>query len=440
MKHVWNPIRWVILSGVVVCAGCSQTATPKTEQTKSKAVPVKAVAVVQEDVERTTTQPASLHPFFQAEIKAKISGYVKEVKVDIGDYVQQDAELAILDVPEMDKQQEILEAQLERHQALETQATAGVELAKANVRSAQAKLAQSNSEMNRVDASLAAAEAEFKRTEDLVARQSLERRVLDEVRQRRDSELAAKEAVKSAILSAEADVVVAQAQQTSSDADLLVAKANTKIAIGKLDELKVLIGFATLKAPFEGVVTARSIDPGDLVQNKDAGDEGKSLFVVSQIKQLRVRMPVPESDAALVNLGDRVTLTLPYYSAEAPLVDSVRRMSQSLDPSTRTMLVEAEFKNEDGKLLPGMFGQATITLSTKVATNTLPARAVRFDDDKAYVYVIGSDETVTVEEVKTGIDDGHTIEILSGVQSGQRVIDAHRERFKTGQKVSVLTN
>ena len=103
------------------------------------------------------------------------------------------------------------------------------------------------------------------------------------------------------------------------------------------------------------------------------------------------------------------------------------------------MLVEVEIENPDGKLLPGMFGQATIDLSTKVAAATLPARAVRFDESgNAYVYILGSDDSVTVTDVKTGMDNGHSIEILSGVEAGQRVVDSHRERFTTGQKVTVL--
>ena len=105
------------------------------------------------------------------------------------------------------------------------------------------------------------------------------------------------------------------------------------------------------------------------------------------------------------------------------------------------MLIEADIENSDGKLLPGMFGQASINLSTKIAAHTLPARAVRFTEaGEAYVYVLDKDKTVTVKDVETGFDDGNTIEILSGVEPGQTVIDAHRERFINGQKVSVLEN
>jgi RND family efflux transporter MFP subunit len=161
---------------------------------------------------------------------------------------------------------------------------------------------------------------------------------------------------------------------------------------------------------------------------------------VSQVDKLRVHIPVPEADAALVNQGDAISLSFPSFPGEAPMTVSVTRVSGSLDPSTRTMLVEAEIPNPDGKLLPGMFGQASIVLTTKVAANMLPARAVRFDESgRAFVYVVDQADTVSIVDVTTGFDDGLTIEILSGVDSGQRVVDAHLNRFTTGQQVQILT-
>jgi len=105
------------------------------------------------------------------------------------------------------------------------------------------------------------------------------------------------------------------------------------------------------------------------------------------------------------------------------------------------MLVEAVIENPNQKLLPGMFGQASIELATKVAANMLPARAIRFDESgQAYVYVVDQNDTVTIVSVTTGIDDGRSIEILAGVDSGQRVVGAHLKRFTTGQKVRILTH
>jgi HlyD family secretion protein len=105
------------------------------------------------------------------------------------------------------------------------------------------------------------------------------------------------------------------------------------------------------------------------------------------------------------------------------------------------MTVEADLPNPDGKLIPGMFGQASIKIASQVAANMLPSRAVRFSETgQAFVYVVSPDETISIANVTMGSDNGNSIEILAGVQPGERVVDAHLKRFTAGQKVTVLTN
>lgn len=428
------------LTATALLAGCDSSGPESTadqQRRQPPIVPVKAVAVVEQTVERTTLQPATVHPYFEVEIQAKVSGYVKELHVDIGDYVESGELLAVIDVPEMEKQRQVIEARIKRFESEEKRAEAGVDLAEANVQSAKAQVLQAKSQMGRARALLAAAEAEFTRTSDLVEKKSIESRLLDEVRKQRDSELANQESVQAAIYSAEAEVSVAQASQASASADLQAAQSETEISRRQLEELDVLLAYAKLKAPFAGIVTSRNVNPGDLVR---AEENQRSLFVVSQIDKLRVHTPVPEIDAALVDRGDAVSLTFPSFQGEAAIQAEVTRVAGSLDPSTRTMLVEAEIDNPDRKLLPGMFGQASITLNANVAANMLPARAVRFDESgQAYVYVVDQSETVSIVQVTTGIDDGHRIEIRSGLEPGQRVVDAHLNRFTDGQQVRILT-
>ena len=161
------------LAMLVAVAGCSsgKPATKASEEVQT--TQVKTVAVTHSQVQQTTLQPATVHAYFRAEVRAKASGFVRELKVDIGDYVQAGAELAVIDVPEMRKQRQIIESRIRRLEAGERQSQAGVDLATASVRSAEAKLAEAKSEMHRAEASLAASEAEFSRTQDLVQRQSL---------------------------------------------------------------------------------------------------------------------------------------------------------------------------------------------------------------------------------------------------------------------------
>jgi RND family efflux transporter MFP subunit len=441
-----NPLRgtpfWIVLAGCsVLLAGCRPGAPAAKTTDSDRAISVRTVAVTTTEVQPKTLQPATVDAFYRSELRARASGFISEIHADIGDLVQAGDELAQIDVPELRKQREIIEARIVRLEAEEKRAAAGINLAEARVLSAQANLAVAESEMDRADATLAAAESEFSRTRDLVQRGSLQNRMLDEVRKKRDSELAGKQSVTSAIESAKADVAVTDAQKVAAQADLDAARAETQIARRQLEEMDVMIDFATIRAPISGVVTYRGVEPGDLVGKPSESVAANPLFVVSQINKLRVRIPVPESDAARVNPGDEVTLTFPSFAGEPAMIGNVTRRAGSLDPSTRTMLVEVELDNPDGKLLPGMFGQALINLSVKVAANLLPARAIRFSEDgKAYVYVVGQDETVSIASIETGMDDGNSIEVVAGLEPGQRVIDRHLKRFRDGQKVAVLTN
>ncbi len=443
MKRQPNSIKQLTICAVgatlVLAVGCTSN-EPVVDKSKTvRTIPVKTVAVTPTDVQRTTLQPATVHAYYRAEIRAKASGFVKSLHADIGDYVEVGTELATIDVPELIKQRQIIEKRILRLKAEERRSQAGIRLADARVRSSKAMLSEAKSQMAGAEASLAASQAEFDRTEDLVQRGSLQNRMLDEVRMKRDSESASKEAMASSIESAEAEVAVSEAQVEFARAEFEAAEAETEITRSQLEEMDVQIAYATIEAPFSGIVTMRNIEPGDLVREQSEVGKGGPLFVISQVDKVRVRIPVPESDAPRVSQGDEVTLTFPSSADETPMQGVVTRRSGSLDPSTRTMIVEVELSNEDGKLLPGMFGQASINLSTKVAANLLPSQAIRFDEGgKGYVYIVGDDDTITRADVTTGIDDGNSIEVLSGVQPGQRVVGSHLKRFVDGQKVAVL--
>lgn len=427
-----------LLGFVLAVAGCHSEQAVSLSPEKAADVRVKTVSAITTDVDKKTFQPATVLAYYETEIRCKVSGFVAELNVDMGDFVKKGDPLAVLDIPELRKKRLTLEAQIELLVAQEEGAASGVDLAEASVQSAKAQLEQAKSELGSVQASLAAAEAEFDRTSDLVQRGSLQNRILDEVRKKRDSATAGLGAIKSAVVSAEAEVAVAVASKAAAAAKLRSAEAETKVGRGELDELLVLIEYAILKAPFDGVITERNVNLGDLVDGQlNAGSD--PLFVLSQIDKVRIHIPVPEMDAPFVQRGDSVNIRFPSFASEPALAASVSRIAESLDPKTRTMIVEAEVENTDGKWLPGMFGEASIDLETKVAVNMLPSRAVRFDESgQAYVYLVSEDNTVQVTTVTTGLDTGNEIEILTGMVAGQRVIDGHLKRFTDGQRVDPL--
>lgn len=422
-------------------AGCSsaklQAARDKVEM--QSPVAVKAVVAQAETLRRTTTQPATVHAYYSADIYAKVSGYVRETSVDIGDRVKKGDVLAVIDVPEMEKQLLVTEARVTRYAAQETRAEAGKRLAEAKLASARAGIAEAESRIASAEAKLQASEAEFNRTEALVQQQSVQQKLLDEARQRRDSNRANVESANAAVTMAESQVNVAEAAIAAAEAEVRAANAETKVAEAEHDELQVMLDYAELRAPFDGVVTHRGIDPGDLVRTaSDAHDSADPHFIIAQIDRLRIRTTVPEIDSPLVDIGDAVSIDL--TSARLPTMEGkVTRTSRSLDPSTRTMTVEIELPNTDGKLLPGMYGEATVVLVEKPNVVMLPASAVRFGaTGNSFVYTIGDGDVVNVVDVTLGYDTGERIEITSSLSAGQRVIDAHLKRFGDGDLVRVV--
>lgn len=438
-----NPIRCILTLSLVVplvvavASGCSSPQVEAAAETES--VAVKAVVAEQTTLRRTTTQPATVHALYTANIYAKVSGYIRETAVDIGDKVKRGDVLAVIDVPELESQLAVSDARVLRYKAQQTRATAGLALAQANLQDAKAGIAEVESQIAAAEARLVAADSEHRRTEKMVSQQVVQEKLLDESLERREAAKADVEAARAALTKFEARVEVAKASVAAAEAEVQAADAETDVAKAEREETQVMLEYATLRAPFDGVVTHRGVDPGDLV--RAAGGTGSSSephFTVAHVDKVRVRTIVPEADATFVDVGDAVSIHL--ASAGLPAVEGyVTRTSGSLDPSTRTMTVEIELDNPKGRLLPGMYGEATITLVEKPDAVVLPASAVRFSETgESFVYVIGEGDTVKVVDVSLGYDDGERIEIASSLSAGQRVIDAHLKRFKNGDRIRVV--
>jgi RND family efflux transporter MFP subunit len=423
----------------LLLAGCNQDA-PAQPHAVSDLPVVSVVSPTVTTIRRTTTQPATVHAYHQAQIYAKVSGYLDELKVDIGQTVSKDDPLGIISVPEMQKSREKQEADIRRLVAEEGKAAALIKLAAAQVTSAKAELDRAKADIATAVSQLNADKFEFDRVTDLVNQKAVAARLLDEATQKFESSQSAKASADAALQSATAAVTVAQEQEAVAKAEETAAKAQTDVGRSELDEIDAMISYATLKAPFAGVVTQRHVDLGDLVRNIQTASESsrKPLFEVSQVDRVRVRISVAENEAPLAGEGDAVSLRLKSLP-DRPFDGVIKRVAKRLDEATRTMLVEMELKNEEGLLLPGMYGEATINLEETPNAIVLPATAVRFDETgNSSVYVVGSDSTISIVVVKTGYDDGKQIQILSGLDASARVVDGKLGRLKEGEKVKIV--
>lgn len=423
-------------------SGCNRDETPAQTESSAKVdntPTVRLVAAELTTIERTTTQPATIHAYHQAEIHSKVAGYLSELNVDIGQTVEKGDILGVISVPEMQISYERKEAEIRSLQADQESAAAGVKLAQADVQAAQAQQSQAAAEVAQTDAQLNADTSEFNRVTQLVEQKAVAGRLLDEARQKLEASTSAKAAVQAALQSAVAAVTVAREKAAVAEAAVKAAAAQTDVVRKELEELATMMQYAILKAPFRGVVTQRHVDPGDLVRNiQDASESSREpLFEIAQVDRIRLRVAIPETEAPLTRVGNAVSLqlrSLPGREFEG----TISRMSRRLDESTRTMTVEVDLPNTEGLLIPGMYGEATVVLQSTPDALVVAATAVRFDETgNSSVYVVGADNTINVVAVTTGYDDGRQIQILSGLDASDRVAGGMLGRFKTGQKVKV---
>ena len=415
---------------MIGCGGSSVAEKPTQDDRAS----VTIVPIDKTGSAQTTTQPAIVHAWYEARIHAKLTGYVAEIAADIGQDVKQGDTLATLAVPELQKQKLAKEAQVRRTIAEQEQAKQHLLVAESSTKSAEAKLARAKADVAKSEAMVRAMDVEVKRTTDLVGSRSIANRVLDETQARAESAQAENDSSKAAVTSAEADVALAKAEAKAAEAEQAVAQAMTDVANQELDELKELSNYTTLKAPFAGIVTERNVELGDLLRETSTG---ASPYIVMQLDKVRVRVPLPERAAPLADVGDPATVTLQALPGQS-FTGSIARISRTLDQRTRTMTIEIDLDNPDRKLIPGMFGAATITLSPSDERLTLPAKAVHYDGSgKASVYTVDTSDTIAVVPVTTGQDDGERIEIVSGLSGNERVVGPSLKRFTNGQKVSI---
>ena len=437
-------LRCLFIATLASCSGCEQFAVSPAknaaEESASQLPRVELVRPVRKDLIRTTTQPATIHPYYQADIVAKVSGYFRDVNVDIGDEVMEGQPLCTLIIPEMNQQREQAVARQRRLAAELQRAEAAVEVAVAQVSAAEAGVEEACSNVERFEAQLVADRADLERMQGLVQKQAATIAMLDEARAEHDVSEASKVAAQAAVRSARARLQIAAAERRAAEAEIATAAARLAESKTAIEEIDTMLAYTTLRAPFAGVITSRHIDPGDFVPGRPAVTaEQQPLFHVEQQSRLRVRVAIPERDAAAVDSGDPVSLKCDALPGEA-ITATVSRVARRLDPSTRTMTVEIDLDNQDGRLLPGMFGRATITTQVETAALVLPASAIRTDSAGA-AHVLIVDETGAAQQVAVtiGADDGKEIQLVAGLSGDEQVIDSFVGSIQVGQQVEVVT-
>lgn len=321
--------------------------------------------------------PGETAAWYRTTIYSRVNGYLADWKVDLGDRVKQSQVLAMIDTPDLDAQLDAARAELMAAQA-------------------QTKVQQ--------------ADADFARTSYDRWRDSPKGVVSDQEREEK------------------------RAANDSSIAKLNAAIAKVAVDQAKVNGLATLTKFKNVTAPFNGIITDRRVDPGDLVT---AGSSANTtpLFVIQQTDKIRIFTSAPQGVAARLSVGSPVKVTTADGTGRT-YEGKVTRMTGSLDPHARTMLVEVVLPNADYVLSPGMYIRAEFQVAQTPSVQ-VPASAIIFRAKGPQVAVVGDDGTISFRDVTIASDDGDFIDLDSGVKVGEDVALNINSQISDGDKVAI---
>jgi RND family efflux transporter MFP subunit len=322
------------------------------------------------------TLPGQTAGWYQSTIFARVDGYVESWSSDIGDRVKQGQVLALIETPELDQQ----------------------------LNAARAKAATSEAQVNVAQSSVSIAKLTWDRWRDSP------KGVVSE-QEREDKKAAYDESV----------------------ANLAAAQAQAKADLADVDRLLALEQFKKVTAPYDGVITSRKIDVGDLV-SAGSSSNTTSLYGMAQSDVIRVFVDVPQKAAAEMVVGLPADIVSDQYPGRV-FQGKIARSSMSMDPQTRTQKTEVDIKNSDMALVPGMYVQVTFKVNQRRLPE-VPAAAILFRPQGLQVAVIGDDGKVDFRNVTVAKDNGDVVALASGIKPGDKVALNISSAITPGEEVT----
>jgi RND family efflux transporter MFP subunit len=322
--------------------------------------------------------PGETAAWYESTIYARVNGYVSKWLVDIGDHVHKGEVLAVIETPELD---------------------AELEAARAQLKSSQSQVVARR------------AEAEFSKTTNERWRDSPKGVVSEQERESK------------------------KADYESSLARLSSANAQVNLDKSKVDQYAALAEFKQVKAPFDGTITERKIDVGNLV-TAGSGSTTTPLYRMAQTDPLRVYVDVPQSAAGeLMTSGVPAEIRAPGAVGDV-FSGKIARSAESINSQARTMRVEVDMPNANHRLVPGMYVNVAFSLPARGQVE-VPAAALIFRSSGTQVARVDDSGKISFETVSIARDDGSMVELSSGVKPGERLVLNISSQIATGQTVAV---
>jgi RND family efflux transporter MFP subunit len=389
----------LIVAGVVFWGITAriQTAAAVKETTQELAVPTVSVihpkpGAMKDDV----VLPGNVQAFTDSPIYARSSGYLKQWNVDIGGHVKAGQVLATIEAPEVDQQVTQARATLQQTRAALDQAIANQQQGKAN------------EEIARVTA---------ERWQNLVKKGAVSRQENDQYQAQYQAQVANLNALEQAIAAARSNIAAAEAN------------------LGRLQEMQ---NYETVKAPFDGIITARNIDVGALI-NAGNGGAAQELFHMAATAKLRVYVSVPQADSRAAVPGLKSYLTLAEFPGRR-FPGELVRTSGAIDQATRTLLTEVDVDNASGELRPGAYAEVHLLIPEGSRSLILPVSVLMFRSEGLRVGVVRNGKQAELVPVVLGKDYGNQVEIVTGLNENDLVIANPPDSLASGATVQVVNS
>jgi RND family efflux transporter MFP subunit len=230
---------------------------------------------------------------------------------------------------------------------------------------------------------------------------------------------------------------VSQQDVDQGNQNTAMLSATSQAAAADVQRLEQLQQFEKVSAPFDGIVTARNIDIGDLI-NAGSSTTGKEMFRIARIDTLRIFVNVPEDYSSSVRPGIAAKLSIAGFPGkEFPA--RVTRYAHAVDTSSRTMRTELDIPNSTDTLVPGAYASATFSLRSPIAPLILPSNTEIFQGTGMQVGVVERDNRVQLRNISVGRDFGTSIEVLSGLSPNDAVITNPSDSLTAGAEVALTT-
>jgi len=327
---------------------------------------VRTTKVMSTNTDTAIELPGAIEAFDIAAIYPRASGYIAQRMVDIGSRVKKGDVLAVIESPELDRQQAQAQAQLAQSQAALTQAQVNLHLAKITTDRYAALAAKNYATQQEADNYRLAQEAR--------------------------------------------------------DADVKSAQATVEAHTADLQRLRQLARYERVEAPFDGVITDRNVNIGDL-SNADSGNliaSGKSLFTEAYDDKLRVHFDVPQSAAIGIADGLTASITVPEIPGRI-FIGKIARSADSLRPGTRSMRVEVDLDNHDHVLKSGLYVTVRIDVPRSSPIVSIPSEALVFGSHGTQVATV-VDGKIVILPVKVGLEHGATVDLTEGLTGGEQLV------------------